>query len=130
MYKKSRNSHKIDKKMEPEHDAQRTAKIHEVFTEATSQLKLAKRKLKEFIIHKNKNKIKLDATPTEHLKILIKLWNNNKDVNNQYYFDMKKHTTQINGQIKDEALKILWHNYLETICGARCVLLEFNHLVN
>ena len=136
MGKKSRNPRKNNKKKFAMSDQQintfadKKSKINDVHIKAMSQLKLAKSKLKEFIIYKNKHKIKLDPKPTKHLKLLIELWNNDEDADIEYYFNMKNHTTQINGQIKNEALTKLWRNYIETICGARCVLLEFNHLVN
>ena len=134
MGKKSRNPRKNNKKIEALFAKSAAidkaeGKMHEVLTEAKSKLKLAKSKLKEFIIHKNKHKIKLNPNSTKHLKILIELWNNDKDASTGYYFNMKKHTTQINGQIKDEALNKLWRNYIHSICAARCVLMNFEYLL-
>ena len=67
----------------------------------------------EFVNYLNNNKIVLNETIKEHLKFLIELWKNNKQVEDlNYYFRMKYHHHYINGQIENKELAEIWKKYI------------------
>lgn len=100
----------------------------ELFTDIKLKIKTTKNKFKEFIKYKNENNIKLNDEITKHLKILIELWNNNKDANIEYYFIMKEHHSHIYCQIEDVELKKLWEDYIDLGLDLRTKLMFLNDL--
>lgn len=99
-----------------------------LLTDVQFKIKTTKNKLKEFIKYKNENKIKFNDEMTEHLKILIELWNNNKNANIEYYFNMKEHHSFINCQIEDVELKQLWEDYIDLGLDLRTNLMFLNDI--
>lgn len=98
----------------------------DLFIDVKFKIKTTKNKFKELINYKNKHNIKLNDEITEHLKKLIELWNNNKDANIEYYFNMKQHHTYINCQIENIELKQLWEDYIKSGLELRTNLIFLN----
>ena len=101
-----------------------------VYSDVMLKIKITKNKYIEFIKYKNTYNIKLNAEITEHLKKLIELWNNNRDANMEYYFNMKKHHSYINCKIEDIVLKQLWDDYIKLGLNLRTQLIVLNNLIS
>ena len=79
----------------------------------------------EFVNYLNNNKIVLNESIREHLKVLIDLWNCNKDVKDlNYYFRMKYHHHYINGKIENKELADIWKKYITSGLEARVYVKE------
>ena len=104
-----------------------------------SEIKATKSKFKKIIKFINENKQINDQLSGEiknHLRHLIKLWQNNNDanidnnhINADYYFQMKEHHSHINGMIKDENLNKMWKDYLVSGMEFRVKLMGLNNTV-
>lgn len=81
---------------------------------------------KSFITFFNQNKIK-HYDLNNHIFSLMDFWNDytNKSINEIY--KLKEHhdpITQILVETKEDELKVLWANYLTSMCELRCNLLR------
>jgi len=99
-----------------------------LYYQTMSDIKKTKRKLTEVIKYINETKINLGPEINEHLKNLIKLWNNNFDADTEYYMNMKEHHSYINGQIENDILNKLWMDYIGNSSELRINLMKLNHL--
>jgi len=104
-----------------------------LYSDSMSKIKKTKIKFSNFIKYKNENKIELSPKITKHLKILIKLWNNNENANIEYYFNMKEHHSYITGELSEksnEELNKLWDDYIMSGLQFRPLLLQLNHILS
>ena len=95
-----------------------------------AQIKTSKRCLSSVIKYINEHHIKLDNEISKHLKILIGLWNNDKNADMEYYYNMKVHHSHINGQISDPILTDLWNGYIQSGSLLRVTMLKMTHLMS
>jgi len=100
----------------------------------SESIKLKKEARKNIIIFvkalnddpKTKSLLSVDAK--DNLRHLIKSWQNDKDANIEYYFDMKENHSWISGEIHKTKLNQLWKNYIESCHKFRISLMHLNHL--
>jgi len=98
--------------------------------EIMKEIKITKTKFKKVIIYINENKDinnSLSEVIKDNLKELIKLWKNNKDVEFDYYFDMKNYHTYINKQFTNEILDNMWEDYIRSGLSFRTKLMFLSH---
>ena len=100
----------------------------ELYYQTMTHIKKTKCKLTNVIKYINETKINLGLDINEHLKKLIKLWNNNSNADTEYYVNMKEHHSYINGKIENEILNKLWMDYIVYSSELRVKLMKLNHL--